>query len=111
MMESPGSSVALNLPSRSTIHSSPCGTMRTPLPMVTAAKISIAMTTISKPIALSPPGVLRTLNPADLQDIALDIRHPYALADLDLLVGDRFPHFRAEYRLLKADLSLVKGTH
>src|SRR5687767_4618610 len=99
MMLSPGVRVALNFPRRSTIHSSPCGTILTPFQIVTATNISIAMTTISKPIA--PPS-----KPAHFQDVAFDVEHFHALTDLDLAVGDRFPRLVAQYRLLKADLSL-----
>src|SRR6188768_1225993 len=104
MMVRPGVSVALYLPSRSTIHSSPCGTIRTPFHTVTTANISSAMTTISSPMI--PPCVSA---PGDLQKIAFDREYFYALTGLDFLFRDRIPYLVAQHRLLQAYLSLVVG--
>src|SRR5690242_19000393 len=102
MMGRPGISVALYLPRRSTIHSSPCGTMRTPFQTVMTAKISSAMTTISNPM-FSP---LRS-GPAHLKEIALDLEHLHSLAGFDLRLGYGFPQFLAQHRFLKPDLAAV----
>src|SRR5690606_7136161 len=109
-MFSPGRRVTWYLPRRSTIHSSPCATRRTPLAIVTSTKTRTA-TAMIRPSDMNTPLKADQSGLRHLDEAAFHTEHLHPLAGGDLAVGHAGPFLRAQDGTLETHPATLEGRH